>query len=97
MCLHELFSVIETQFCVCVCLVSLQAVGQLGSVQGVNNDGNVAVLMKAHLWTFNPLSLRRAEKEEEQGVSSEPATLYCHFSLSLICGLLPNMSRVTSS
>ena len=82
----------------CVCLVSLQAVGQLGSVQGVNNDGNVAVLMKAHLWTFNPLSLRRAEKEEEQEVSSEPATLYyCHFSLSLLCGLLPNVSSVTSS
>jgi E3 ubiquitin-protein ligase mind-bomb len=46
------------------------AVGQLGSVQGVNNDGNVAVLMKTHLWTFNPLCLRHAEKEEEQEVSS---------------------------
>ena len=49
----------------------VQAVGQLGSVQGVNNDGNVAVLMKTHLWTFNPLCLRHAEKEEEQEVSSQ--------------------------
>ena len=49
----------------------LQSVGQLGSVQGVSSDGNVAVLMKTHMWTFNPLCLRQAEKEEKQGVSSK--------------------------
>ena len=48
-----------------------QIVGHMGSVQGVNNDGNVAVMMKARLWTFNPLCLRRADKEDEQEVSSK--------------------------
>lgn len=52
-------------------MYTLQSVGQLGSVQGVSNDGNVAVLMKTRLWTFNPLCLRPAERGEEQEVSSE--------------------------
>ena len=51
--------------------VMLQSIGQLGTVQGVGNNGNVAVLMKTRLWTFNPLCLRPAEREEENQVSSE--------------------------
>ena len=45
--------------------------GQLGSVMGVDAAGNVSVLIKANLWTFNPLCVRLADKEEEQEVSSQ--------------------------
>ena len=38
---------------------------------GVDAAGNVSVLIKANLWTFNPLSVRLADKEEEQEVSSQ--------------------------
>lgn len=46
------------------------AVGQLGSVMGVDAAGNVSVLIKTNMWTFNPLCVRLADKEEEQEVSS---------------------------
>ena len=54
-----------------ICMISSQAIGQLGSVMGVTNDGNVSVLIKAKRWKFNPLCIRQADKEEEQEVSSE--------------------------
>ena len=52
-----------------------QAIGQLGSVQGVDNKGNVIVYMKGHMWTFNPLCIKLAEKEEKQEVTGEGMAL----------------------
>ena len=65
-----------------------QSLGQLGSVQGVDNDGNVAVLMKTHLWTFNPLCVRQAEKEEEQAVSSQFNNSICAHVVYNVCTIV---------
>lgn len=44
-------------------------------MQGVDNKGNVIVYMKGHMWTFNPLCIKLAEKEEKQEVTGEGTAL----------------------
>ena len=61
----------------CVTFVLSQIVGQLGTIQGTNNNGNIIVFMKGQPWILNPFCVKMAEKGEEQEVSSEYADTLC--------------------
>ena len=68
---------------VCTCIyfcvhVLLQALGQIGHVRGVDNSGGVVVFVNGNIWTFNPLCVKLAEKEEQEEASGTET----HLSMS---------------
>ena len=48
-----------TQPLKCVSLVSLQSLGQVGEVLGIDGDGDVRIRVRGTMWTFSPAALTK--------------------------------------